>query len=105
MNTPSNDSTSSAETTTLTKSQLFERFLETERRFPSGHVSRPEDVFDFCDAVLNDQSINLTVELPASDDPEWQLEEIIAQITGCVRDLEEILAEFRRFAPKMEDAA
>lgn len=102
MNTLSDDSTVGAEAATLTKTELFKRFLDTHKVVRGRATSTQEYILEFCEAVISDQLGNLNDALCAPDDPEIELREIAEQIMGCARDLKDVLADFMAFTAKHE---
>ncbi|MCB1483547.1 MAG: hypothetical protein KDJ17_01495, partial [Hyphomicrobiaceae bacterium] len=102
MNTLINDSTIGAEAATLTKTELFERFLGTQCVRRGWDDYSQEDALDDCETALWDCPQTLIDTTRSSDDPAEELFEIVQQVKGCAIDLEEVMIDFQNFVTQFE---
>ena len=102
MNTLIDDSTVGAEAATLTKTELFERFLGTQCVRRGWDDYSQEDALDDCETALWDCPQTLIDTTRSSDDPAEELFEIVQQVKGCAIDLEEVMIDFQNFVAQFE---
>ncbi|MCV2870361.1 hypothetical protein OEW28_17235 [Defluviimonas sp. WL0002] len=104
MNTPHHNSTVDAETATLTKSALFQRYLRCQVSTATSFDQLidsyvPEDLLDdYCYEFLDDFIEELADGIRISDDPEEELNQAIAELRQYTENLQTIRDGFSAVA-------